>query len=135
MKVTYNIDGVKELKSNLRRSRLAITKAAKQAIRDEAESIMQDSLEEVPKDTGTLASAAYIETLANGDVEFGYGGPNNAINPKSGTATDDYMVAVHERLDVIHPNGKAKFLEDPLNRHLAKLETSLVGRIRRLFKF
>ena len=42
------------------------------------------------------------------------------------------MVAVHERLDVYHPNGKAKFLEDPVNRHTRKGTDSIAAKIRKL---
>jgi len=32
-----------------------------------------------------------------------------------GSGAEDYAVPVHEHLDVVHPNGQAKFLESVLN--------------------
>lgn len=103
-------------------------------------SIMSDSLGEVPVDTGTLMSSAFLGVSRRTDVKnyrygavLGYGDtegiagqvdfgpvdwhmePTNNVNPKSGYQASTYAAKVHEDLDMPHPNGgKAKFLEDPI---------------------
>ena len=103
-------------------------------------SIMSDSLGEVPVDTGTLMSSAFLGISRRTDIKnyrygavLGYGDtediagqvdfgpiewhmePTNNINPKSGLQASTYAAKVHEDLDMPHPRGgKAKFLEDPI---------------------
>lgn len=103
-------------------------------------SIMSDSLDQVPIDTGTLISSAYLGISRRTDLKnyrygavLGYGDteglagqvsfgpiewampPTNNINPKNGFQASTYAARVHEDLDMPHPNGgKAKFLEDPV---------------------
>lgn len=107
--------------------------------------IMSDALDEVPIDTGTLASSIFGGVYQRMDLKgYRYGGavgfgeprglsnelgaadiewisePNNAINPKSGLPASAYAARVHEDLDMPHPNGgKAKFLEDPVRNYAA----------------
>jgi hypothetical protein len=77
--------------------------------------IMSESAEEVPVRTGDLRrSGTNQEEGGPADVEispgrvsvtFGYG--------------KDYGIYVHENLNAYHtPPKKAKFLEDPVNRHI-----------------
>ena len=108
-------------------------------------SIMSDSLDQVPIDTGTLISSAYLGISRRADTKnyrygaiLGYGAneglashvdfgpiewamePTNNINPKSGLQASTYAAKVHEDLDMPHPNGgKAKFLEDPIRNWAA----------------
>lgn len=103
-------------------------------------SIMSDSLGEVPVDTGTLISSAYLGISRRTDLKnyrygaiLGYGQPEglssqvdfgpiewampptNNVNPKNGFQASTYAAKVHEDLDMPHPRGgKAKFLEDPI---------------------
>lgn len=102
--------------------------------------IMSDSLSQVPIDTGTLASSAFLGVSRRTNVSnyrygavLGYGdsvamlsglhmggvewlmAPTNNVNPKSGLLASSYAAKVHEDLDMPHPRGgKAKFLEDPV---------------------
>lgn len=108
-------------------------------------SIMSDSLGEVPVDTGTLLSSAFLGVARRTDVKnyrygavLGYGDPSgiaghvdfgpvtwllepsSAINPKTGLPAAAYAARVHEDLSMLHPNGgKAKFLEDPVRNWAA----------------
>lgn len=102
---------------------------------DEVRSIMEESLSEVPRGTGALAASAFINQDRKGNITFGYGGANTQINPVTGESTDEYMMSVHERLDARHPIGKAKFLEDPVNRHKATLEKDLANKLSKFFHF
>lgn len=108
-------------------------------------SIMSDSLNEVPIDTGTLISSAYLGISRRTDLKnyrygaiLGYGQPEglsgqvdfgpvewampptNGVNPKNGFQASTYAARVHEDLDMPHPRGgKAKFLEDPVRNWAA----------------
>lgn len=102
--------------------------------------IMNDSLRQVPVDTGTLQNSAYLGVSRREDIAsyrygavLGYGEPegigahvdlgplewymvpNNGVNPRNGFQASTYAGRVHEDLDMPHSNGgKAKFLEDPV---------------------
>lgn len=135
MKVTFEVTGVKELQGNCTRQIVRVKREAARCCLEEAEAIMMESLGEVPSESGSLASSGFVEQGSDGNCTFGYGGAHAVMNPKTGQSTDEYMVAVHERLDVVHPNGKAKFLEDPVNRHKEKLEATFMQKLRRAFGF
>lgn len=80
--------------------------------------LKQASLAEVPTVTGALAGSIYTEVAAGvhgATGEVGYGGRGN-VNPVTGAPVDSYIMGVHEDLDASHPNGKAKFLEDPARK-------------------
>lgn len=93
--------------------------------------IMGESTLEVPIDTTTLQSSTFIDREED-QVVFGYGGSADQLNWKSGKSASEYMLAVHERTDVRHTVGKAKFLEDPINRYKPRIE-SLLGRLTNFF--
>lgn len=65
-----------------------------------AKLILKISKQYVPVDTGKLKKSAIMEQVNNKSFKITYG---------SGL---DYAPYVHERMDLIHPNGRAKFLED-----------------------
>lgn len=122
-----------------------VARGTKEATEYAAWSIMSDSLDQVPIDTGTLISSAYLGISRRSDVKgyvygaiLGYGDdeglagqvdfgpidwamrPTNNVNPKSGLQASTYAAKVHEDLDMPHPNGgKAKFLEDPIRNWAA----------------
>jgi hypothetical protein len=107
-----------------------VGRGTKQATIDAARAILNKSLEQVPRDTETLASSAFFsvnrrmdtaETTWAYEAIIGYGGNGDPINPDTGRHASEYMVAVHERLDVRHPVGKAKFLEDPMREFGAEI--------------
>ena len=114
------------------------------AVTEAAQSIMMEAMNQVPRDTGTLASSAFVGTSRRNDIKsYRYGAilgfgqyqgtganvglgssvggiewiwpPTNGINPKSGLRASVYATRVHEDLEMPHRNGgKAKFLEDPV---------------------
>lgn len=91
-----------------------------------AERIRKASIEEVPKDTRALAQSTFltdriVPTSMRSQVRVGYGGTGVKINPRTKEPTTKYMVEVHENLAQGHRNGKAKFLEDPVNRLLPEI--------------
>lgn len=135
MKVSYEIKGVKELQGNIQRQIIRVRREAKRVVLSEAEEIMLLSLAEVPRGSGALADSAFIEPDAEGNVDFGYGGPNVQINPNNGKSTEDYMVRVHEDLSIDHLSGKAKFLEDPINKRMVVIEESFAKKLKRAFNW
>jgi hypothetical protein len=129
MNVNISFEGIPQLQAELERQKFGFISASRHATLDEANEIMDESQVQVPRDTETLANSAFVEQAGDGTVTFGYG-KDNPYNPKRKENVEDYMIAVHERLDVNHPVGKAKFLEDPINEHAQKLENSLATKIR-----
>ena len=121
MRVTLDINFSKFHK----KCEATISKVAKStyaATKEACEEIMDESLRQVPRDTGTLADSAFYDIRKAKDYGYeatlGYGG--SAINPKTGVPVMDYAVIVHEDLEAYHPIGKAKFLEDPIRDYAAE---------------
>lgn len=82
---------------------LKIPEYTKEALNDEANLILGESLQEVPVDKGNLRASGYVDPDKEKEaVYIGY--------------SADYALPVHERLEVKHVNGKAKFLTDPLEK-------------------
>jgi len=90
---------------------IVLGQAARQAVGRElylsGQEIMAESRDECPVDTGNLRRSGQVIQDADGAVELSY--------------PVDYAVYVHENLEANHPIGKAKFLEDPVNRALPEL--------------
>lgn len=112
---------LEEVQERLRKMQLRrgtrVGYAAGEALKECAYGIMAESVREVPVDTGRLRQSARV-----GKVR--YAGMDLAIDLGYGT---DYALAVHERTDVGHKVGKAKYLSDPINRWRPKI-TEKVGK-------
>ena len=116
-----------------------VGKGTKAATVEAISTILDDALQQVPVETGTLAKSIFGGTYRRTDIKgytyagvVGFGAPdgadnigwikepNDGINPKSGVKASVYATRVHEDLDALHPNGgKAKFLEDPVRDYAA----------------
>lgn len=128
MRVTFEFD-YKSLNAFNIKCQAAIrnvSRGTKKATIEACEEILNASLEQVPKDTYTLAMSAFYtiarqagtsDSTYQYEGHVGYGGNGDPTNPKTGNRASDYMVAVHEDLSVYHRNGKAKFLEDPVREY------------------
>lgn len=96
--------------------------------------IMADSQELIPVDTGTAkGSGRVLPPELRGDtltvvVGYGYG---DAVNPKTGEPAVGYIIPLHERTDVPHKVGRAKFLEQPALEHVSRLRGEIGLAIRR----
>ena len=104
-----------------------VGRATKAGTEQACKEVLEASLEQVPRDTGTLAATAFYTVQRRGAVKgytyegiVGYAGMAGAgygsdrVNIKSGASASAYAFKVHEDVDAKHPNGgKAKFLEDP----------------------
>ena len=86
----------------------AVPKRAAGLLLTNGEVIMTDAKLRTPVDTGTLRASGFVALVDKGampkKVELSFGGAAGA-----------YAIYVHERLDVYHPVGEAKFLENAVN--------------------
>lgn len=135
MKIRMYMD-TKQFKQKLMATGSSIKRGSVNIALSEAEDIMAESIEQVPKDTGTLAEAAFVEkgksALGNTVVRFGY--RPDKVNNKSRVTTGEYMIRVHEDMEMKHDNGKSKFLEDPINDYRKKAPNSIGAKIKELIK-
>ena len=110
-----------------------VGRATKTATTQACQEILEESLKQVPRDTGALASTGFYDVsrrMATKNYTYegvvGYAGQagsgvsHDRLNPKSGVAVSEYVMRVHEDLSASHPGGgKAKFLEDPVRAYAA----------------
>lgn len=111
-----------------------VERGTRKATEAAAQEIVKASLEQVPRDTETLANSLDYRVLGkykNFEAVVGYGMKGDPINPKTGERASEYMIAVHEDLAAYHPRGKAKFLEDPIRDYQAKAGGRAANMIRR----
>jgi hypothetical protein len=88
---------VDAVKKRLKRLATTVPTAAEHALEDLARDLLRAAADAAPRDTGALADSGYTRTVAPGIVRLGFTAPHAA--------------AVHERLDLHHATGHAKFLE------------------------
>ena len=116
---SFEIKGDSELQANLKAYAENMTAELAEEMMEIAGEIIRRSAIIVPKDTGELASRSFVEMVGDpADETFSAvaGYERNGLN--YGSSNPDmrgkfYSVPVHERLNVNHPNGQAKFLETP----------------------
>ena len=124
MRIEVKTVGLPELKKKLGFLPQRVIDVTQAALYQEGELIMTEAKKECPVDTGTLRSSGYTAKPkwdgARIVVELGFGG-----------AAAPYAVYVHERLDLRHTVGKAKYLEDPTMAALPELPARLSTAIRR----
>lgn len=133
MRISMSVTNT-EFKKECQAAIEGVRKGTKAAAEEACKDILKESLNEVPRDTQTLATSAFydIQEAYNGFVGIvGYGGNDDPTNPKSGVPASDYMIRVHEDLEAYHPIGKAKFLEDPVNRYEEKLPRTFSENVRK----
>ena len=126
MRVTLDLTG-KQLHEFYARCDAIVSKVgngSRKALIEACNKISEDSLNQVPRDTETLALSQYWEVTGSYKTEWvatiGYGGNGDPVNPKTGKRASSYMVAVHEDLSVMHVHGNAKFLEIPIRTYAAQ---------------
>lgn len=126
MRVSMSMDG-RQLTGFNNSCEAIITKVgngSRKALIEALNTISENSLNQVPRDTNTLALSHFWEVTGNYKEGWtgiiGYGGNGNPVNPITGQPASSYMVAVHEDMVAKHPIGKAKFLEDPIRDFAAE---------------
>jgi hypothetical protein len=99
-----------------------------------AQDIMDQSLMEIPVDTGTAKRSArfVMSETVEGEVEIVMGyGFGDEINPVRKLPASGYVVPVHEIMEHEHePPTKAKFLEDPVLEHAWRLQPVMANKIK-----
>lgn len=110
-----------------------IDRATKAGTTQACKEIFEESLKQVPRGTGTLASTAFYDVQRRmatkaytyeGTIGYagmaGAGRAHDKFNPVTNAMVSSYAARVHEDLDARHLNGgKAKFLEDPVRDYAA----------------
>jgi hypothetical protein len=133
---TCKVGGIQRVARELELAPSKVAAAALAGMLEHAQHVMALSQAQVPRGTGTLADSGYvgipISTRYTVTVPLGYGGANDKVNPISGESASTYAMPVHELVEIRHENGKAKFLEDPLNESGADLLETIGRRIRAL---
>ena len=142
--IKFKQDDIAKMVNNLQAIGKSIQTNSGEFLTEIAENIMAESKAEVPFDTGTLRSSAYINKPMNTPngvvVKMGYGGMNDKLNPDPDRKTgrrkmaSEYALAVHETKKYYHPYGKWKFLEDPLRRQATQFASILGVKIRALIQ-
>lgn len=130
--MNISTQGIKDIAANLDIAEDLIHNALRKALYAEGRLLIDEAGQEVPKDTRALYNSRFVAPPNTGKegikLTCGFG-TASTINAKTKEPTSNYALIVHERLDVVHPNGKAKFLEDPANRLKSKLEANLAARV------
>ena len=93
-------------------------------VRLAANVIVAESKRRVPVDTGYLKGSHYIEMLSN----------RNGMPIAEIGCTAEYAIYVHENLEANHPHGKAKYLEDPMNRQVVGIAGRIADKVERATK-
>lgn len=117
------IEGLDEVLGNLANVNRTLARRGLVAMRVEGEKVMLKAKRLTPVDTGVLEGSGRVsppvETGGVFSVTLSFGGP-----------AKDYAIPVHERLDVRHTNGQAKFLQQPVMEHAAVFAASVASTLR-----
>ena len=108
---------------NMKRLSVALPLKVAAALYQEGLKVQADSMRRTPVDTGTL-KASHETSLPS------YRGDFLEVTISVGGAAKKYAVPVHERLDVKHPNGEAKFLQNAVDERADSMLTSIGNALR-----
>jgi hypothetical protein len=101
------ISGFENIQKNIQNLDQIIDVVLKDELYKMGQHLRSESVKECPVDTGRLRASATVTPVQKKEdkyfVEVGYG--------------TDYAIYVHERTELHHTVGKAKYLEDPLKRN------------------
>ena len=100
---TFRVTGVEQISQNLRHLVQRVPAQAAQALNVVAEECMTDAKERTPVDTGTLKRSGKVHQHAT---------PRRLAAGLS--FATEYAVYVHERTELRHATGEAKFLENDI---------------------
>jgi hypothetical protein len=124
--IEFNKSDLKKFDANCEASVRNLFRGTKKATEQGCKEIMADAVRCIPKVTGTAASTAYYEVHRRSDTADSYWayegtvgfGSDDKVNPISGEPVSEYIVALHENLSAVHPNGEAKFLENAVRSYM-----------------
>lgn len=122
-KFDFSVDksSIQMFSANCNATLTKVGNGSRKALQQALEDILDESLNQVPVETGTLMDSASYEITGHyktgWEGKIGYGMNIDAVNPNSGKPASSYAAVVHEDLSAKHPVGKAKFLEDPVRAY------------------
>jgi hypothetical protein len=123
MRASFNLSAksLKDFEGNCMAMLSKVGNGSRKALVEACNIISEDSLNQVPRDTDTLALSQYWEITGHWQTGWtatiGYGGNGDPVNPKTGRKASEYALVVHEDLTALHIIGKAKYLEDPVRAY------------------
>lgn len=109
---------LKRVLRNVERRGIEMKREAAKFLRREGRSILAEVKSEIPEETGALRASARLRVSARKR-----GGVSVTISV--GGQDAPYAVIVHEDTQARHGKGKAKFVEDPVRRHVSGLARGL----------
>lgn len=104
------------------KAKAAVREGGADGLKDAAELVFEASQRAVPEATGALKRSGKITRGEDGleaVITYGEGLPDNRA------------VVVHERLEVRHPTGSAKYLENPTIESAPQVQEAVADGIRR----
>lgn len=110
------IAGLDGLTGNLENLASTAPQALSAGLQTAGESLLSQARSLAPVASGELVESGYVRSLDPQSVEVGFAAP--------------YAAMVHERLDVQHETGQAKFLEAPLTGFGQELLTQLADKMK-----
>lgn len=99
-------DDIRDLQDHYEDRAAEFQKAVERAVEKEARKIKVESQKLAPVDTGFLQSSARVKKTGDAKFVIAY--------------LASYAMPVHERTEVKHENGEAKFLETAMKDHASK---------------
>ena len=128
--VTFDITGIQAVQQRLQQMAAEVLPLMGIALHQEAEAILEASQPLVPVETGALRASGQVDdvTISGQEVSTAvrYGGPGEGFERVPST----YAIYVHERQNVHHPVGMAKFLQIPAFAATAGMAQRLADAIR-----
>lgn len=118
------VKGIKEVNINITEKMLELDAILLDEIEKMGEHLRSESIKECPVDTGRLRASAIVTPVQKEGNEYycevGYG--------------TEYAIYVHERTELKHKVGKAKYLEDPYKRNYNFYNEWFEEIVRRVFR-
>lgn len=102
-------------------AKAAAREGGAEGLKDGAEIVFTASQRAVPESSGALKRSGKITRGDDGlaaDITYGEGLPDNRA------------VIVHEKLEIRHPNGTAKYLENPTTEAAPRVQKAVADGIR-----
>ncbi len=101
------------------------------ATADEAtDSILGKSNDYIPVDTATAHDSGRVVTDPDAGVVFVTYGRDDDHNPKTGQASNTYIVEIHEDMERHHPTGGPKFLQRAADEAQPGFAERVAGRVK-----
>jgi hypothetical protein len=102
------------------KAKAAVVEGGKEGIRDATELVFDATQLEVPTDTGALRASGRVDVDGlHGEVRYGEG------------ASSGYAAIIHEKLEIHHDRGSAKYLENPTAASARRAFAAIATGIRR----